>query len=224
MTLLGLSELAQNMDVPVTQTGWWLAGGLSPSNCVAAYQAKGVVSQSESYINLANPGTYNLSLGVAPSWSSISGWGFNGTQYLNTGYMPDGTTQNKTLIVRFSGYTYTDRIIAGCHGSSQRFELMASGEFGKFYGNGGRISIAPSVVSGVLCVAGAKGYYNGNQDVSGISFVSNTLCPVFIGGRNYLGSLHAGFAMVGNIQAMAIYNTELTAGMVSAVTTAINTL
>jgi len=219
----GLSKLAQNNTVPI-QTSWFLSGGISAANCIAAYRAKGVTSQTSSYVNLANPGTYNLTIGVAPSWNIGGGWGFTGTQYLNTGYTPDGTTQSKSLIVRFSGTYGADRLIAGCHGSSQRFELSAYMGAGRFYGNGGSGSIAPAVSSGVLCVAGNKGYYNGQQDITGISFASNTLYPVFIGGRNYLGSLHAGFAFSGNIQAVAIYNIEITSSQVSAVTTAMNAL
>jgi len=39
---------------------WWLSGGIAAANCVAAYQPKGAASLEASYVNLANPGTYNL--------------------------------------------------------------------------------------------------------------------------------------------------------------------
>src|SRR5574338_141498 len=53
---------------------WWLSGGVSPPDVVAAYQPKGAANLAESYINLANPGTYNASPAVSPGWSSLTGW------------------------------------------------------------------------------------------------------------------------------------------------------
>ena len=56
-------------------TSWWLAGGISAANCVAAYQAKGAASYVASKVNLANPGTLNFDNEVvAPSWNTTTGW------------------------------------------------------------------------------------------------------------------------------------------------------
>lgn len=70
---------------------WWLAGGIDPANCIAAYRAKGAASLAASYDNLAAPGngladgTYDLTLGVAPTFDAATGWTFNGsTQWLTT--------------------------------------------------------------------------------------------------------------------------------------------
>lgn len=66
-------------------TPWWLAGGISPANCVAAYQAKGAVSYAASKVNLANPGTYDAMDGTsAPPWDSTNGWVGNNAGYLDT--------------------------------------------------------------------------------------------------------------------------------------------
>jgi len=64
---------------------WWLAGGISAANCLAAYQPKGAASYAASKVNLANPGTYNLSDGAAyPTWDAVNGWTFvdGNLQYL----------------------------------------------------------------------------------------------------------------------------------------------
>lgn len=86
---------------------WWLglrsAGKfVNPYHCVAAYQAKGVDSYADSLVNLANPGTFNLSEDIEdydglvpysnpPTWDTVNGWSFDrgdGSytfQALNTG-------------------------------------------------------------------------------------------------------------------------------------------
>src|SRR4030042_266315 len=65
---------------------WWLAGGISAANCLAAYQPKGAASYAASKVNLANPGTYDAVDGVAfPTWAAATGWTFNGVaQYLTS--------------------------------------------------------------------------------------------------------------------------------------------
>ena len=52
---------------------WWLSGGVSAANCVAAYQPIGATSLAASYTNLANPGTYTAAPGVAPTFDAATG-------------------------------------------------------------------------------------------------------------------------------------------------------
>ena len=86
---------------------WYLSGGVSRANCLAAYQAIGAASLAESYVNLVNPGTYDLSGGTAPTWAAESGWTFNGAdQYKTTGIDPAANaTQTWSMIVRYSNCT-----------------------------------------------------------------------------------------------------------------------
>lgn len=83
-------------------TPWYLAGGVAKATCLAAYQAIGAASLAESYVNLANPGTYNLSGGVAPTWAAETGWTFDGSsQYKLTGITPAaGAAQTMSMIAR----------------------------------------------------------------------------------------------------------------------------
>lgn len=82
---------------------WWLPCGCSPEDAVAAYRAKGAGSYEASKVNLANPGTYNLTEGVAPIWNATDGWIMDGTKYLLT---TESITynQNFTMIARYSNY------------------------------------------------------------------------------------------------------------------------
>lgn len=58
-------------------TPLWLAGGISSSDCISAYQAKGAASYVASKSNLANPGTYDLTDGATyPAWAAGTGWTF----------------------------------------------------------------------------------------------------------------------------------------------------
>lgn len=81
-------------------TPWFLSGGINPADCVAAYQAIGAESYAASKVNLANPGTYDLTDGVAPSWNAETGWTFDGlNQYLFAGAYPHSNVPF-TVIVR----------------------------------------------------------------------------------------------------------------------------
>lgn len=62
------------VDPRSIKAAWYLAGEISVANCLAAYQAKGMETFAASKINLANPGTYDLSDGGSPTWDSNNGW------------------------------------------------------------------------------------------------------------------------------------------------------
>lgn len=222
MLNFGLSPLGRFNQRSPSAVSWWLAGGVSSSACAGAYQAKGAANLSASYVNLANPGTNNLELGVAPTWTMPDGWTFNGTsQYLKTKIVP-ANDQSWSMIARFSGYTTDGRYICGSAGSgSTRFYLAQFG--GSLYGNGSQSLINQTIVqSAVMCVSGASGYWNGNVQVSNISPWAGSAFAIYIGCRNISGA--AGSLMAGNIQAVAIYNSVLSAAQVLAITNAMNAL
>lgn len=57
----------------------WLPPGISSGNVIAAYEAEGAASYAASKINLANPGTYDITNeggGGAPTWDATKGWIF----------------------------------------------------------------------------------------------------------------------------------------------------
>lgn len=209
-----------------TASQWWLSGGISAANCIAAYQPKGAASLAESYTNLANPGTYNAAPGIAPSLIS-DGWSFTGTEYLTTG-IPLST--GYSAVVRFSNWTTTnDKYLFGAYNiaSITLFALSPRDSAGlTVYWNGrganGFRRTSPSLVSGILAVAGNQGYRNGLAD--GNIFINGfapTVSP-YLGGLNADGTLSNGG--IGYIQAIAIYNVVLSAAQVLAVTNAMNAL
>jgi hypothetical protein len=194
---------------------WWEVSG---KTCVAAYQAVGAADYAGSLVNLANPGTLDLTEGSAPSWDAQLGWSFNGsTQYLDTGYNdPTGCT----VIVRFANATLGGGgramcgsiddhggILIACYWWASSVVLSASQSESK-------ISSATTSDKGVWALA-ARDFYQGgvNQDSlsSHYSTSSNTIA---IGcARQPNGTPNAFYA--GDILAVAIYSDTLTAGQVA---------
>jgi len=207
---------------------WYLSGGISAANCVAAYAPKGAASLAESYTNIANPGTYDCTAPVAaPTWNATDGWIFNGsTQFLSTGYVP-GTTQAKSLIVKYTDYTSGDDTVAGLYeddgGGLRHFAVALLNET-VMYRNG--TDAVPQDVlktyERTLAVAGTVGYLDGVAYSTPLpaSTVAPT-SPVYIGANAYNSAAASNF-FDGNVQYVAIYNTALTANQVKAVVNAIN--
>lgn len=203
---------------------WWLAGGVSPSDCVAAYQPIGASDLATSYINLANPGTYNSALGIAPAFDAATGWTFNGsTQYLTTGVTSYGRTWS--LFVRFSDATADDgtnrRILFGASPSDgNRFGLQpwrVSGGIGTIgYLNGLYVFTAPHLATGVIGFSASTAYRNAVADGTIPDDTSITTPPLFIGAAAGDLGTPQNFCPA-KIQAIAIYSVTLTPAQVSAI-------
>ena len=214
----------------VVAGGWWLSGGISAANCIGAYQAKGVADLATSYINLANPGTYNAAPGTAPTWDVTNGWIFNGTsQYLKTGITAEND-QTWSLICRFSNYTQSNvDVLIGAYlngGSYQGIMLSPYWSGGnKLFFNGGNASHAGVSTSGVLAVGGNIGYLNGSAVTGAIGANAGDFYPIKIGvgGTIADGVVNGSYSNV-YIQACAIYDIALTSTQVGLLTTAMNAL
>ena len=213
------------LAVSAAAANWWEAGGAT--GAVAVYQPKGAASLAASYSNLANPGTYDAAPGVAPTWASGTGWTFAGTQYLKSGITP---ADGYSVVVRVSNYAQAYTASFGTRASSTaRFYIMPNTI------NGGGSSIfayasieqgtgsGTSVVNGVLAMTKDAGYKDG-VIITAISstWVGAAGGTVYIGARDRAGA--ADYYMTGDIQAIAIYNTTLTAPQVAAVSAAMAAL
>ena len=214
------------LGVQVAAPKWYLAGGISASACVAAYQPKGSTSLAASYTNLANPGTYDAAPGVAPTFATTTGWTFNGTtQYLTTNIPRQ--TYDSTLIVAFNSITNNGYVagVANTPASGNSFALAPRRSLAGvwyIYGSASIIEVAPSLTAGVLCQAGNIGYRNGVAEATFALAVGVYDAP-YLGGQRTSGtSLFAPIA--GNITAAAIYNTTLSAAQVAAVSSAMGAL
>jgi len=197
--------------------GWWLAGGIAPANCVAAYQAKGAASYATSLVNLANPGTYNATEGDAPDWDAVSGWKFNGSSnYLDSGVVP---AAGWSMIVRFSNVPAAQKSVCGCTGTPRFYLRPYHLSTQRVYGYGSSALLVTTTIStsGVMAlVGGDSGFYDGvNEGSVNFSFTTTT-SHVFIG-KGY-DQFFGGY-----VQAFALYDTNISS-YISALTTAMNAL
>jgi hypothetical protein len=200
---------------------WWLAGGIDPSDCVAAYQAKGAASYAASLVNLANPGTYDAYEGVTPSWGAADGWTFNGsTQYLVTDVVPKIQPQSwSALIYQDGGLGFS---LHGTAPSSYReFGFRAINATTMRFHNGMQKDATVSSLTGIFGIAGAGAYIDGILIGGDIPVWPASPCGKIHIGRNIRDA--SGFYN-GKIIAVAIYNTVLTSAQMAALTIAMNAL
>lgn len=206
---------------------WWLAGGVDPADCFMAVDPEVAGNLASSYTNLNNPGTNNVAPGTAPTLSG--GWVFNGsTQYLLTNWYPHSGC---SILVK---YTYSDSYLSIPGADSSMVGFYASGsqrvEFRMvFYGgitvmgNGGIdfISGGENRVSGVAAMGGRYPYFNGSalrySPVGTWGEAATYTIPIGCRRRQDLGGSFDNFTIC-KIKKMAIYEIELTADQVLAIT------
>jgi hypothetical protein len=184
---------------------------------VAAYQPIGAADLATSYINLANPGTYNAAPGVAPAWDATNGWTFSWAsgQYLTTSAIPTGTW---SAFARFSDVPTGDNFLFGTHSSPSNYAInirTATDSIRYSYGSS-LTNIAPEITAGVVGIAGQTGYRNGVAEGFPLGTFTGTANEIFIGAYNDSGT-PGGFQGPGKIQALALYNNTLDAAEASAV-------
>ena len=210
---------------------WYLAGGISAANCIGAYQAKGAADLAASYVNLANPGTYDLTAGNAPAFDAADGWTFTilNATYLITGITPDVNTSFAwSVAVRFSNASgSTNNWLFGSantSGGTSRLELIVRPATPRtsFIHGQTQIDVAEANTSGVDVIAGNKGYIDTVEKATFSTLGNGTALAMFIGARNNNGSA-AGY-FTGKIQAIAFYDTVLTTTQIGLLTTAMNAL
>jgi hypothetical protein len=206
--------------VGVTAQGWWLAGGISAANCVAAYQPKGAADLAASYINLANPGTNNAAPGVAPTWNAATGWAFGSGRYLNTGIVTPASP-TWTYLVRFTNGDGGS--LLGSTDGSNGVTFFPNRSGARSYSHYGVFGGFPIATSGIMGIAGNKAYLDGAAEAGTISAGANPNYAIWIGGRNFNGALNQPVTTA-QIQAIAIYNTTLSGAQVAAVTSAMQAL
>lgn len=216
------------VSFPVLPSSWWLSGGISAANCLAAYQPRGAASQAASYSNLNAPGTNDAVVGVAPLWDAFNGWQFDGsTQYLTSVSVNGGGC---TVIVRYVDYAGSNvnaRLVGTAVGSDSEPRLYIMPGYGNavyyHYGAAGSdLNKSPYLQSGILAIAGNKAYRNGVLDgtLPG-SWSGTNNNPLGIGAQK--NSTGANYFRRANVQAVAIYNTVLTDAQVLAVSNAMAT-
>jgi hypothetical protein len=194
-------------------TDWWLNGGILVADCVGAYQAIGAASYNASLVNLANPGTYDLTEPLsAVGWNATDGWVGDGTNYLETGINP---YLDWSIIVRVEPLVI-DNILAGiilADGAGESFGLSSTSYLGlptelryTFSNKGGGLGITKEYDTNehqhILGIVGAYSYFEDS--------LVDTGTPLFTGAETL--AIFKGYDVYhGKIKAIAIYNRTLSA-------------
>jgi len=206
---------------------WYLSGGIAAANCLAAYTPKGAASLAASYDNNAAPGngladgTYDATTTSAPTFNAATGWTFSGGgPYLSSGVVP---ASGYSIIVRYSGLADVQvKYFIGQSKTNAHFALAGNDATNVGYYSGGVQKVSPKLLTGVLCIAGQYGYRNGTLDSPAIAaWSATTTNAIYMGGCNGLATSYWPAVV---IQAVAIYDTALTAPQVAAITAAMNLL
>lgn len=124
----GYGISVRESGVAVAESNWWEVAG---KTCVAAYQPKGAASLAASYGNLANPGTYTLGPGDAPTFDTALGWTFDGiADWLTqaTGYVLNNDARTCVGLIRLLAAPATYANVGlpawGGQGTNERWELL----------------------------------------------------------------------------------------------------
>lgn len=218
------------------QTGaWWLPSGLAESDVHGAYQASLVDSLNDSLVNQNRRGTHDLTIGNAPTWDSTNGWTFNGTSnYLVTDFTP----QTEMTVIASLNYTTGTGYWFGVTEATKDMNAFVSYAVGITTLEAKQGTIVPShLVAGaigtsVIAVTASpytstrtvRIYQDGSQ-VAAQSYAGAYTSPSY---SAYVGAFNGGGApsyyFSGQIKALAIYTTELTAAQIAEVTTNMGSL
>jgi hypothetical protein len=198
---------------------WWQVAG---ATCIAAYQPKGAADLATSYVNLANPGTYNATWsGASPSWTVGDGWQCSVANYLRTGVVP---VDGDWMIARYSNCAAVVYIAGVFNGTYKLQMINGSTTVGYTYGTTDK-SKTPALTAGVLAVTKTQAYRNGVSEALAMSESLGAIAiDIWLGARNALGVPHGNGQIY--IQAYAHYrpSEQPTAGDIAALTTRMQAL
>ena len=212
------SPTFQPKSTAAAASGWWLAGGIAAANCIAAYQPKGAASLAASYVNLANPGTYDATEGTAPTFDTSIGWTFSAAsnQYLRTGVTPEND-QTWSMIARFSGHTTNGQAMCGSIALNGAVGFRMFPRRGvannMVWNNGTQIASGERQSEGIMAIAGANAFFDGTSYGTTGGWSGATPIETYIGAQNFGGSPDRYYT--GVIEALAIYDVDITSYIAS---------
>lgn len=220
-------------------SGWWLAGGIAATDCVGAYNAKGVADIGSAYVNLNNPVTYNLTTAAAPDWDATNGFKFTAAAKKHL-YLPcslsglGSNNQDWSLIMKYSNFTsneasgtfigYYNNYSGGANAFVALEGYKASRQY--WYNGGSKtlVDVLTTPASGVFSFRGNTAYLDGtSKGTISTSAGSFTAHGLGIGARYSAG---AGYSQWSNIyiQQIAFYKTAISEAQHTAVLTAMASL
>lgn len=216
---VGVSSISSDV-VP-----WWLAGSIDPIRVAGAWQAVGASTIANSYINLNDPGTDDLATsGPAPSFNTLTGWTFNGTNQalINTGVLL-GTAYSMILAVSADTSSDVAKYIAGTSETGEEFLISATAGGNANYQKGlvSGSKAGGTGIRGIVRLTDGSDYVldpaNPGQTLTpalGIGAITGTIGFAIGAERGTFGQ--SNFAAC-TIKAAVVYNTELSAAQVLAV-------
>lgn len=195
---------------PPTPATWWLPDGITTGDVLGAYQAN-AASYAASKVNLANPGTNNLTSAVLdPSWST-AGWYFEG-QALDTGIVLPNN-QSWTMFIRAT-FLNLQAVVAPLAGRRRQPQMIASFDstYNEFYSQstatGGISTSSPFS----LAIAGRECYVNTtNVATLAVATGVTNLLSCYLGDSNPPEATTAGLT----VTHFALYNVTLTAPQIA---------
>lgn len=195
---------------PPTPATWWLPDGITTGDVLGAYQAN-AASYAASKVNLANPGTNNLTSAVLdPSWST-AGWYFEG-QALDTGIVLPNN-QSWTMFIRAT-FLNLQAVVAPLAGTFTPTLMIASFDstYNEFYSQstatGGISTSSPFS----LAIAGRECYVNTtNVATLAVATGLTNLLSCYLGDSNPPEGTTAGLT----VTHFALYNVTLTAPQIA---------
>jgi hypothetical protein len=204
---------------PAVSSAWYLTTGVTAANVIAAWRFKGAVSEATSLVNLANPGTYDLTATGAPTWDAVNGWTLNAGNTIATSGL---VSQDKlSILIQYSDGSFNAGYAEAVYYAVNDFILFSSrdsGDGGPYYscyqGDGATVNSNSNLLSGNLGVSRNpasntfRGYINGLPDIEQTETLPNLEATQIILGMTGWGI---------KVQAAVVYSIPLTASQVATI-------
>lgn len=201
---------SKNVALQNTYNPWWLPPEISYSTCTNVYQFKDAVSADNSLMNLSGySNSLNMTIVGTPKWTRDTGWIFDLDYNQRLIFSVGGNTS--TIIVKFSNaaqVTLPNTNYRGVAGVQDAYACQPNTGNGVVWWN--NTPILPDWTNGFLAFQRTKCYRDGVLEYTSNDFYTNKTW--FVGGNPC------------SIQAVAVYNVNLTAAQIVAVGNAMNAL
>ena len=173
--LIGKTKVGEPID-------WWLANGTIPASTnYTVYDPLDAVDLATSYVNLANPGTRDATVSVAPTQAQGSGWTLNGS----TQYVIAGNTFTTTGTLVFWCEDVVGVYIVG----SPRLKIQPISGTSSLIQTNGNVFLDGIGSSGIYGVSsGVPPFRNGRKHSANIPTPIHTDLNLYIGCQNNSGS------------------------------------
>lgn len=183
-------------------TPWYVVDG---DTATQAYQAKGAASYQASLISLT--GTDTINDNNSPTWSTLTGWSFDGvSDYITIPHRFHST--GHTMLVKFSGYSSGDLtpIFGTPTQPSQRFAFYPQRTWGSrgWKSPFNTTDFSGAMTSGIICITAKAAQSHGYEFKDGIES-GQAIINIYASENTALGKAWNAYGQV-TISAVAIFD------------------